>query len=349
MRYVTAARRKESTPCRVMRRMNRRMRPLQRPGATRRSGAVLLMVCVVAGCASVQHNGRQQVRGVSGHHRVAPAGAAAITATLNAVFVHPEASQCSRSMTAQFVSQFFSADAARSGTSALRTCRVHQRERAQLPKGYRLVTVHDLEVSGHKAHAIVRGANGYPIGVSLVAGSNGWRLDASGTAIQAPGHGQQVAPQGSLYAYRIPPGFVAAGTRIGPVTTTGAAFSTAVALPGAPAGDGIAVAQTAGSFHVPDLAALRALLPTVDRALHKSPIARTIGRAVAHEVGGRPAVSYSVAGIRSVSAPTDGKATFVYSSAANVVVVNCRWPHTGPQRTELRAGCDAVLATLAVG
>jgi hypothetical protein len=289
------------------------------------------------------------VGAVSAHHRVPPVDAAAINATLTAVFVHPEPSQCTKSMTPQFVSQFFSADAARSGTSVLRTCRVHQRQRAQLSKRYRLVTVHDLEVSGHRAHAIVRGANGYPIGVSLVAGSHGWRLDASGTAVQPPGHGQQVAPQGSLYAYRIPHGFVAAGTRIGPVTTTGAAFSTGVALPGGPPGDGIAVAQTAGTSHIPDLAALRAVLPKVDRALRKSPIARLVGPAVAHEVGGRPAVSWSVAGIRSVAMPTDGEATFVFSSAANVVVVNCRWPHTGPERAALRAGCDAVLGTLAVG
>jgi hypothetical protein len=32
-----------------------------------------------------------------------------------------------------------------------------------------------------------------------------------------------------------------------------------------------------------------------------------------------------------------------------VVVVNCRGPHTGSARAALRKGCDAVLATLAVG
>ncbi|MGZ4220522.1 MAG: hypothetical protein ACXVH3_05525 [Solirubrobacteraceae bacterium] len=286
---------------------------------------------------------------VSRHHRVPPADAAAITATLKAVFVHPEPRQCTRSMTAQFVSQFFSADAARSGTSVLRTCRDRQRERAQLAKRYRLVTIHDLEVGGHRAHAIVRGANGYPIGVSLVAGPGGWRLDASGTAIQASGHGQQVAPQGSLYAYRIPHGFIAAGTRVGPVTTSGAAFSTGVALPGGPSGDGVAVAQTAANSHIQDLAALRTILPRVDRAVRGAPIARVIGPPVVHDVGGRPAVTWTLADIRSATAPTDGKATFVFSLAANVVVVNCRWPHAGPQQAALRAGCDAVLATLAVG
>jgi hypothetical protein len=236
--FVTAERWKERTAWRVVRRMNGCLRKLGRQGTAGRSGAILLLVCVVcvvAGCgasseqksarsnaapaatnASIQRGSREQV----------------ITATLTAVFVHPEASQCSRSMTARFVSQFVSADAARSGTSVLRTCCVHQRERAQLPKRYRVMTVHDLEVSGHRARAIVRGANGYPIGVSLVASSRGWRLDASGAPSQAPGQGQQVSPQGSLYAYRIPHGFVAAGTRIGPVVTSGAAFSTAVGLPG---------------------------------------------------------------------------------------------------------------------
>ena len=306
---------------------------------------MVLMVCVVAGCGASSE--RQATR--TNEIRTPPAGATAITATLTAVFVHPEASQCSTTMTAQYVSQFFSADAARSGTSVVRECRDHQRERAQLPKRYRLVTVHDLRVSGHRAHAIVRGANGYPIGVSLVEGHGGWRLDGSGTAIQAPGHGQQVAPQGSLYAYRIPPGLVAAGTRVGPVTTTGAAFSTGVRLPGSRPGDGIAIAQTAANSHIADLGALRSVLPRIDREVRGAPIARVIGPGVAHEVGGRPAVTWTLVGVNDATAPTDGKATFVFSSASNVVVVNCRWPQAGSGRAALRKGCDAVLATLAVG
>jgi hypothetical protein len=327
-----------------MRRMNGRTRSLLRPG----SMALLLVVCVVAGCGASSERSSNAARTSTSSSEPLQRNAA-IIATLNAVFVHPTASQCSTSMTAQFVSQFFSADAARSGTSVLRTCRDHQRERAQLPRRYRVVTVHDLEVDGHRARAIVRGANGYPIGVSLVRGAGGWRLDASGAASQAPGHGQQVAPQGSLYAYRIPPGFVNAGTRIGPVVTSGAAFSTGVAIPGGPPGDGVAVAQTAAKSHIPDLAALRALLPKADRAVRSSSVARVIGPPIAHEVGGRPALSWNVTGIRSVTAPTDGQATFVFSSATNVVVVNCRWPHAGPQRAALRAGCNKVLATLAVG
>jgi hypothetical protein len=227
-------------------------------------------------------------------------------------------------MTARFVSQFFSADAARSGMPVLRTCRDHQRERAQLPKRYRLVTVDDLEVSGHRARAIVSGANGYPIGVSLVASSRGWQLDASGAPSQARGHGQQVSPQGSLYAYRTPDGFVAAGTRIGPVVTSGAAFSIAVGLPGGRSGEGVAVAQTAANSHIQDLASLRTVLPRIDRAVRGAPIARVIGPPVAHELGRRPAVTWTLSSIRSVTSLTDGEATFVFSSAANVVVVNCR-------------------------
>jgi hypothetical protein len=185
--------------------------------------------------------------------------------------------------------------------------------------------------------------------VSLVEGPGGWRLDGSGTSIQAPGHGQQVAPQGSLYAYRIPPGFVAAGTRVGPVTTTGAAFSTGVRLPGSRPGDGIAIAQTAANSHVSDLAALRSVLPQIDREVRAAPIARVVGPGVAREIGGRPALTWSLAGVKTATAPTDGEATFVFSSASNVVVVNCRWPHSGGDRAALRHGCDAVLATLAVG
>ena len=334
MSFVTAARWKEPTVCRVVRRMNGCLRMLLAGCA----------VCAVAGCgASSKH---ESARPAAARHATSPS---TVTATLKAVFVHPEASQCSTSMTARFVSQFFSADAARSGTSVLRTCRDHQRQRAELPKRYRLVTIHDLEVSGDSARAIVRGANGYPIGVSLVASSRGWRLNASGAPSQGPGHGQQVSPQGSLYAYRIPHGFVATGTRIGPVLTSGSAFSTAVGLPGGWDGEGVAVAQTAGNPHIKDLAALRTVLPRVDRAVRGAPIARVIGPPVAHEVGGRPAVTWTLAGVRSETAPTDGKSTFVFSSAANIVVVNCRWPHSGPERAALRVGCDAVLDTLAVG
>ena len=71
----------------------------------------------------------------------------------------------------------------------------------------------------------------------------------------------------------------------------------------------------------------------------------------AREVGGRPAVTWSLASVKTATAtaPTDGEAAFVFSSASNVVVVNCRWPHSGGDRAALRKGCDAVLATLAVG
>jgi hypothetical protein len=235
---------------------------------------MLLVVCVIAGCGASPERHPTRTNAV----RPPAADAPAITATLTAVFVHPEASQC----------------------------RDHQRERAQLARRYRLVTVHNLQVSGHRARAIIRGANGYPIGVSLVEGPGGWRLDGSGTSIQAPGHGQQVAPQGSLYAYRIPPGFVAAGTRVGPVTTTGAAFSTGVRLPGSRPGDGIAIAQTAAHSHIADLAALRSVLPRIDREVRAAPIARVIGPGVAHEVGGRPAVTWTLAAVNAATAPTDG-------------------------------------------
>jgi hypothetical protein len=91
------------------------------------------------------------------------------------------------------------------------------------------------------------------------------------------------------------------------------------------------------------------VLPRIDGEVRGASIARTIGPGVAHEVGGRPAVTWALVGIKSAVAPTDGQATFVFSSALNVVVVNCRWPHAGSARAALRKGCDVVLATLAVG
>jgi hypothetical protein len=91
---------------------------------------MLLMVCVVAGCGASSEQGSFRTHGA----RTSRTDAASITATLTAVFVHPEASQCSTAMTAQYVSQFFSADAARSGTSVVRECRDHQRERAPGPR-----------------------------------------------------------------------------------------------------------------------------------------------------------------------------------------------------------------------
>jgi hypothetical protein len=136
---------------------------------------------------------------------------------------------------------------------------------------------------------------------------------------------------------------------VGPVTTTGAAFSTGVRLPESRPGDGIAIAQTAANSHIADLGALRSVLPRIDREVRGAPVARVVGPGVAHKVGGRPAVTWTLAGVNAATAPTDGEATFVFSSALNVVVVNCRWPHTGSGRAALRKGCDAVLATLAVG
>jgi hypothetical protein len=148
-------------------------------------------------------------------------------------------------MTPRYISQAFSADAARSGTSARAECPEHQRMRAQLPLAERRVTVEDIVVSGRGVQAIVRGSNGYPLGVTLSRHAGTWRLDGFGGAAAASGEGVEVSPPGSLYAYRIPPGFVSGETAIGAVQTTGAAFSTAVILPGGRSAEGVAVAQTA--------------------------------------------------------------------------------------------------------
>ena len=265
-----------------------------------------------------------------------------------AVFEHPTAGQCSTAMSATYVARFFADDPTRSGTSPIRACRVHQTERARMAASMRAVTVHDISVAGGRAHATVRGANGYPIGVTLIAHGPDWRLDVPGAPRQALGQGTQISPSGSIYAYRIPPGFAAGGTRVGPVTTSGDAFSTGVGLPGGRPGEGIAVAQTAYRAGIQSDAALRAAVAQLDREVRAAAPARRIGSPMVARVGGRPAVSWDLAGTRSPPA-LDGRTTFVFSSAANVVVVNCRWPQSAIRREQLRRGCDALLSTLAVG
>jgi hypothetical protein len=252
-------------------------------------------------------------------------------------------------MTPRYVSQAFSADAARSGVSPMAECRAHQRLRAHIPEAERRVTVQDIVLTGGGAHATVRGANGYPIGVALSRRGGTWRLDEFGVAAVAPGQGREVAPADSLYAYRVPPGFISGGTAIGAVETTGAAFSTSVILPGGRSRDGIAIAQSAFGFGVHDPAALRAAIPRLDRALRGSSIARELGPPVAGEIGGRLAVSWDLSEVGSAPPHTDGRTVFVFSSANNVVIVNCRWPDSGSDRSVLRDGCKAVLATLSVG
>jgi hypothetical protein len=229
------------------------------------------------------------------------------------------------------------------------TCREHQRVREELPEADRRVMVQDIVTTGGDVHATVRGANGYPIGVTLSRRGGTWRLDGFGTAVAPGGRGREVAPAGSLYAYRVPPGFVTAGTEVGAVETTGAAFSSAVALPGDRSDDGVAVAQGALGSGIHDRAALRTAIPQLDRAIRGATIARVIGAPVAGEIGGRLAVSWDLGGVGSDPAHTDGRTVFVFSSAANFVVVNCRWPHAGPDQALLRNGCKAVLATLSVG
>jgi hypothetical protein len=268
---------------------------------------------------------------------------------LTAVFVHPKSAQCTAAMTPRYVSQAFAADAARSATTPMAACREHQQSRAELPEAERRVAVQDIAATGGDVHATVRGANGYPIGVTLARHGEAWRLDGYGVAGVAPGQGAEVAPADSLYAYRVPHGFVSGGTQVGPVETTGAAFSTAVVLPGDQSDDGIAVAQSALRAGIHNQAALRTAIRRLDRAIREIPIARVIGPPVAGKIGPRLAVSWNLGGVQSDPPHTDGRTVFVFSSAANFVIVNCRWPHAGADRPVLENGCRDVLATLSVG
>lgn len=193
--------------------------------------------------------------------------AAVITRLLTSVFAHPESAQCASPMTPRYVSEAFGADAARSGVSPMAECREHQRLRAELPDAERRVTVQEIVMAGGGVHATVRGASGYPIGVTLSRRRATWRLDGFGVTAVPRGEGSEVAPAGSLYAYRIPPGFISGGTAIGAVQATGAAFSTSVILPDRRSAEGVAIAQGAFAFRIHDRAALRSAIPRLDRAV----------------------------------------------------------------------------------
>ena len=145
---VTADRWKESAPCRVVRRMNR--------GRDRCDACAPRAVAArCCSCSSSPRDRRQlaadladrkpplgprQLRAhrfsVSPEPTFAPCPAAVARpgaggsdhVDARGGVRAPSREQCTRSMTARFVSQFFATDAARSGTSLLRTCRDHQRE-----------------------------------------------------------------------------------------------------------------------------------------------------------------------------------------------------------------------------
>lgn len=251
-------------------------------------------------------------------------------------------------MSARYVSETFSADAGRSGASVRSECRAHQRARALLKASERTVRIDGIALIEHRARVTVRGADGYPIGLVLVAHGGHRQLDGSGPAQLARAHGQQVSPSGSLYAYRIPAGFVSGATRLGSANANGVAFSTAVGLPGDRSGDGIAVWQTVYGSGIHAQPALRAAIPSLDRFVRATRVARVIGPPEPGKIGGRLAVTWNLIGTRTTPG-SHGKFVFVFSSAANVVVVNCHWPQAGAAQAALRSGCNSVLSTLAVG
>jgi hypothetical protein len=316
--------------------------------------ALALALTTATGCGS-NHSGS----GKSGAKPATPpspapsepssTGVEAATSTLRAVFVHPTASQCTTAMTVRYQQQAFATDAANSATSVKQACAAHQRARAALTATDREVTVEGLTIGGASAQATLRGSNGYPLRVLLVADRGRWRLDAIGAPQTPSGGGAVVAPPGSLYAYRIPPGYTQVGTRIGTVKTTGAGYSTAVSPRAGRFQGGIAVAQTVIGPPVRDQAVLRAELPHLERSLRAASTAQVIGAPRVGAIGGRPAVTWHLAGARGFSGSTDGETVFVFSSAQPIVIVNCRWPHTGAEQPALRHGCAAVLGTIRVG
>jgi hypothetical protein len=276
--------------------------------------------------------------------------APAVTAALQAVFAHPTPAQCTTAMSVDYVRQTFGSlthGERKVASTALRVCQIHQRQRAAMAASLREVAVQDLAVQGDSATAALRGSNGYPLAVRLTRRGSGWVLDAPGRPHEL-GSGRQVAPDGSLYAYRIPPGFHAARAGIGPVDVTGAAYSTAVASPKASQrGEGVGVAQTATTRPYRDAAQLRGAIPGFTPRLRVA--AQRAGQALLApptvvQVAGRPALRWLTVGARLTH-----EATLVLSSAPPVVVlVSCTWARTAADEQVVTRGCNALLASLQV-
>jgi hypothetical protein len=277
--------------------------------------------------------------------------AASVTAVLQAVFAHPTPSQCATAMTPAYLAVTFgdlTHGERKVASTARKVCAIHQRQRSAMEPALREVTVHDLTIEGASATATLRGTNDYPIEVALTRVGGVWRLDAPGKASTGPGSGEEVAPQGSLYAYRIPSGFRPGHVAIGPVEVTGSAFSTAITSPKASGrGDGVAVAQSTSQLSVHDAAELRAQLPPFTRELRRvlqdAGVTLTSAPA-ATRVGDRPALR-----LTWVIEGTTRQTTIVFSTAVPLVVaVNCIWHGSPPEIAEIRRGCDAVLGSLRV-
>ena len=309
-------------------------------------------VLVAAGCGDSGSRGGATAAGDRTSATRDAASSAAIGAALDAVFERPTAAQCRTAMTRAYVKQTFGAFTSgerKVAGSARRVCAIHQRQRAAMDAELRAVTIHDLAVQGDTATAALRGANGYPIAVRLTRAGARWLLDGEPTPGHESGRGHQVAPDGSLYAYRVPPGFVVARASVGPVDVTGSAYATAVGSPAARREhEGVAVAQsTSASFFVHDAADLRAQMPAFERHLREG--LRTLtGQSVAgfatSEISGRPALSWTVADERVLR-----RTTFVFTSAPPVVVaVNCVWARSTRERRIVEQGCDALLRSLQV-
>jgi hypothetical protein len=309
-----------------------------------------LLAAAVIACAGCGSSSATHARSSTAITAGASPDTGAVTAVLQAVFAHPTPAQCTTAMSVDYVKQTFGSlthGERKVASTALRVCQIHQRQRAAMAASLREVAVQGLAVQGDSATAALRGSNGYPTAVRLTRRGSDWVLDGPGRPHEL-GPGQQVAPQGSLYAYRIPSGFRPARAGVGPVDVTGSAYSTAVRSPRAQgAGEGVAVAQTATSRPYRSAAQLRAALPEYTPRLRVA--AERAGESFLSppavvQTAGRPALRWVTA-----TAHVAHEATLVLSSAPPVVVlVSCTWARTPAHEREIRRGCDALLASLQV-
>jgi len=240
-------------------------------------------------------------------------------------------------MTARFGVAVLLADAADRVRRSCGRVAIISGSELSVPKRYRVVTVHDLEVSGHRARAIVRSANGYPIGVSLVASSaaGDWmpRRPKPGT-----GHGQQVSATG--IAVRVPD---AAWVLSLPVSQSdGGDQRRRLLNRGRTVRRGVAVAQTAATRTSRTLP--HAPPRCQDRQGGARGADRARDRAARRARGGGGRQSPGLAGTRSVTAADR------WQGDVRVLVGRERRRRQlplAPRRPDRAhfAGCDAVLAT----
>jgi hypothetical protein len=161
---------------------------------------------------------------------------------------------------------------------------------------------------------------------------------------------REVAPQGSLYSYRVPPGFEATTLLRAKKSKTTEVTSPAARHSGA----GITVAQGRNELSpVRDAADLRGLVAELEEGFGQlgSPGDGTPSEVAPARFGGRFAIRLTTTGADAPPFPgTDQESNLVFSSAGDrIVKVICTWGRTETELRLIHRGCDAILRSLRVG